>query len=285
HYHCGARPVAVGKGSEKGRVERSIRYIRDSFFAARPFTTLADFNRQARQWRDEIAHRRRWPGGDGRTVQDVLQEEQPRLLPLPVHPFETDLIRPVHAGKTIYVRFDLNHYSIPPESVGRTLMLVASDTRVRILDGSRRLADHLRSYDRNQMVVDPAHQQALLDLKRKALGATPSGRLLSAVPDIEHLLEAALARGEPASTQTVQLTHLLDDYGPEELEAAVAEAIQRGTPRASSVAYILSQRHRRKHAPGLAPVNLTHRPELEDLHVKPHDPETYDELAEHDPDE
>ncbi len=285
HYHCGARPVAVGKGSEKGRVERSIRYIRDSFFAARPFTTLADFNRQARQWRDEIAHRRRWPGGDGRTVQDVLQEEQPRLLPLPVHPFETDLIRPVHAGKTIYVRFDLNHYSIPPESVGRTLMLVASDTRVRILDGSRLLADHLRSYDRKQMVVDPAHQQALLDLKRKALGATPSGRLLSAVPDIEHLLEAALARGEPASTQTVQLTHLLDDYGPEELEAAVAEAIQRGTPRASSVAYILSQRHRRKHAPGLAPVNLTHRPELEDLHVKPHDPETYDELAEHDPDE
>ena len=285
HYHCAARPVAVGKGSEKGRVERSIRYIRDSFFAARPFTTLEDFNRQARLWRDEVAHRRRWPGGDGRTVEEVFEEEKPRLLPLPVHPFEADMLLAVSAGKTIYVRFDLNHYSIPPESVCRTLALLVSDIRVRILDGSRLIADHRRSYDRNQMVVDPAHQEALLALKRKAMGATPSGRLLSVAPDIEQLLEAAVQRGEPASTQTIHLTRLLDDYGAEELKAAVAEALHRGTPRASSVAYILSQRHRQKRYRGLAPVSLTHRPELEDLHVQPHDPETYDELAEHEPDE
>ena len=35
------RPVAVARGNEKGRVERSIRYIRDNFFAARTFTDLA----------------------------------------------------------------------------------------------------------------------------------------------------------------------------------------------------------------------------------------------------
>jgi len=277
--------VGVGKGSEKGRVERSIRYIRDSFFAARPFTSLEDFNRQAGLWRDQIAHRRGWPGGDGRSVQDVFQEERSHLLVLPVHRFEADRVVIVHAGKTIYVRFDLNHYSIPPEAVNRALMLVVSDTRVRILDGSRLLANHRRSYDRNQMVVEPAHEEALVALKRKALGATPSGRLLSAAPDIEHLLEAAVQRGEPASTQTIQLTHLLDDYGPEELKAAVAEAIARGTPRASSVAFLLSRRHRQRRYRGLAPVNLTHRPELEDLHVKPHDPETYDDLAKHHRDE
>lgn len=279
HYHCAARPVGVGRGSDKGRVERSIRYIRESFFAARSFTTLEDFNRQARAWRDEIAHRRRWPGGDGRTVAEVFQEEIPRLLPLPLHRFEAELVVAVHTGKTIYVRFDLNYYSIPPEAVGRTLTLVASDTQVRLLDGPRVLATHRRSYDRNQMIVDPAHEEALLALKRRALGATPSGRLVSAAPEVEQLLEAAVARGEPASTQTTQLIHLLDDYGPEEFNAAVTEAITRGTPRASSVAYILSQRHRQKRSRGLPPVSLTHRPELEDLHIKPHDPETYDDLA------
>jgi len=285
HYHCAARPVAVGKGSEKGRVERSIRYIRESFFAARPFTTLEDFNRQARLWRDQIAHRRRWPGGDGRTVEEVFEEEKPRLLALAVHPLDTDLVVAVSAGKTIYVRFDLNLYSIPPEAVCRTLTLVASDTRVRILEASRLLVTHPRSYDRNQMVVDPAHQEALLALKRKALGSTPSGRLLLAAPQIEALLQAAVQRGEPIGSQTTQLTLLLDDYGPDELKAAVAEALQRGTPRASSVAYILSQRHRLQRYRGLAPVNLTRRPELEDIHVQPHDPETYDELAQHEPDE
>ena len=56
----------------------------------------------------------------------------------PLHPFSTDLDLPVRSAKTIYVRFDLNDYSIPPEAVRRQLTLVASDTLVRILDGSRR---------------------------------------------------------------------------------------------------------------------------------------------------
>jgi len=37
------------------------------------------------------------------------------LLTPPVHPFPTDLILPVRAAKTIYVRFDLNDYSIRPK--------------------------------------------------------------------------------------------------------------------------------------------------------------------------
>ena len=34
HYRFEPRPVAVARGNEKGRVERAIRYVRDSFFAA-----------------------------------------------------------------------------------------------------------------------------------------------------------------------------------------------------------------------------------------------------------
>ena len=44
HYHFAPRPVAVARGNEKGRVERAIRYIRESFFAAREFADLDDLN-------------------------------------------------------------------------------------------------------------------------------------------------------------------------------------------------------------------------------------------------
>ena len=54
----------------------------------------------------------------------------------------------VRAAKTIYVRFDLNDYSIPPEAVGRPLTLVASDTSVRILDGAVELARRSRGTPR-----------------------------------------------------------------------------------------------------------------------------------------
>ena len=123
HYHFAPRPCQVRAGNQKGRVERAIRYVRDSFWAGRTFTTLAECNRQALLWRDQVAHQRRWPGGDDRTVADVFVEEQSRLLPPALHAFSTDRIETVRSGKTIYVRFDLNDYSIPPEAVGRQLTL------------------------------------------------------------------------------------------------------------------------------------------------------------------
>lgn len=279
HYHFAPRPCTPGRGNEKGRVERAVRYARDSFFAARPFTTLEDFNTQARRWCDEIAHQRPWPGDDRRSVAEALEEERPRLLPLPAHPFDSALLVPVRSGKTIYIRFDLNDYSIPPDAVGQALTLVASDTEVRLLSGTREIARHRRSYDRHHVLTDPAHQEALLEHKRRALGATPSGRLLAAVPEIETLLQAAVERGEPASGQTTRLLQLLDDYGTSALRAAVHEALDHETPRASSVAYLLSRAHRRRSQPLLPSVHLTHRPDLEDLHVQPHDLGTYDELT------
>ena len=45
HYHFGPRPCEVRAGNQKGRVERAIRYVRDSFWAGRSFTTLVDCNR------------------------------------------------------------------------------------------------------------------------------------------------------------------------------------------------------------------------------------------------
>jgi transposase len=282
HYHCSARPCQVRAGNEKGRVERAIRYIRESFFAARPFTGLEDFNRQALQWRDRVAHSRPWPGGDHRTVAEAFAEEKPYLLPLPAHRFDTDLLVPGHTGKTIYVRFDLNDYSIPPEAVGRPLTVAASESTVRILEGTREIARHRRCYDRRQQVLDPAHQEELLKEKRKALGSTRGGRLAQAVPESEALLDAAFSRGESAQSQTTQLLNLLDLYGAKELRAAICEALERKTPRASSVAFLLNQRQRSTRRRTPSPVDLSRHPELESLSVTPQSLEHYDELAEDD---
>jgi transposase len=275
HYHFAQRPCQVRAGNQKGRVERAIRYVRDSFWAGRAFTTLAEINRQALVWRDEIAHQRPWPGGDYRTVAAVFAEEQYRLLPPALHPFPTDRIEPVRSRKSIYIRFDLNDYSIPPEAVGRQLTLAASDTSVRILDGSVAIANHVRSYDRHQLVLDPAHQEAVLKMKRKAFHSRPSGRLESAVPESKTLLDLAFAQGESSGAQTAQLMRLLEDYGAAALGRDILEALQRGTPRAASVAFLLRRQPR---STPLA-LDLSRHPQAQSLDVRPHALETYDELA------
>src|SRR3989441_1176232 len=284
HYHFATHPCRPARGNEKGRVERTIQYVRHRFFAARPFTTLEDFNRQALAWRDQVAHQRPWPGDDSRTVAQVFEEEQARLLPLPAHPFSCDLVRTVRADKTLCVRFDLNDYSVPPQALGRALTLVASPVSVRLLEGSTEVASHRRSYDRHQLIEDPAHREALLEQKRKALGSTPSGRLAALVPESQTFLEAAFERGESAARLTAQLPRLLDDYGPAELIEQAEELGGHDTPRASSVAFILARRHRQRQRRSLLPVDLSRRPDLEHLTVSTPRLEAYDELSQ-DPEE
>ena len=277
HYHFTAQPCRVRAANQKGRVERAIRYVRDSFWAGRSFVTLSECNRQARLWRDQVAHQRPWPGDDRRTVAEAFAEEQPRLLPLPAHAFATDLILPVDSAKSIYVRFDLNDYSIPPQAVGRPLSLVASDTLVRILDGATEIARHTRSYDRHRPVLHPPHQEALLEMKRQAFHCTPAGRLVQAAPESETLLDQVFALGESAGHQTAQLLKLLDLYGAAALRRAIHEALERNTPRASSVAFLLRRHSRTASTP--APVDLSRHPQAQSIEVRPPDLEPYDELA------
>ena len=275
HYHFAPRPCQPRAGNQKGRVERAIRYVRDSFWAGRSFTTLAECNRQAWLWRDQIAHPRPWPGGDSVSVDGAFDQERPRLLPHAAHPFPTERIETVRSAKTIYVRFDLNQYSIPPNAVGRQLTLAASDTAVRVLDGPVEIARHCRSYDRGQTVLDPAHQDAVLATKRKARDATPAGRLEQLVPESQTLLDQSFAQGESPAREAARLTKLLDEYGATALRRAINEALERSTPRADSVAFLLRRQPR---SMPLA-LDLSRHPQAQTVDVRPHDLETYDELA------
>ncbi|HSQ73348.1 MAG TPA: IS21 family transposase, partial [Rubrivivax sp.] len=142
HYRFEPRPVAPARGNEKGRVERAIRYTRDSFFAGRTFTDRDDLNAQARAWCLGLAADRRWREDSACSVRQAFLAEQPRLLALPEHEFALGERLAATVGKTPYVRFDLNDYSVPHTHVRRTLAVLADEHTVRILEGADDLARH-----------------------------------------------------------------------------------------------------------------------------------------------
>ena len=156
---------------------------------------------------------------------------------------------------------------------------------MRFLDGRLEIARHSRSYDRHRKIDDQAHIDALLAEKKRAHGSTSNARLIGAVPEAEALLEACFKRGESVWAVTQKLLLLLDDYGAEELRTAVAEALQRHTPNVGSIVFLLARRRRAAQRRISLPVDLSRRPDLEDLYVKPHSPETYDELTRRDDDD
>jgi transposase len=274
------RPCHVGRGNEKGRCERSIRFLRESFFAAQTFTSLEALNHRVQRWVAEVAGQRPWPDDPARTVAEVFtHDEQARLLALPRHRLDLSDRITVSTTKTLWVRFDRNEYSIPPTAVGRELTLYATDTEVRLVDAIREVARHRRSYDQRERLTDPAHIAALLTSKRAALAAAVDSPLRLAVPEVEAFLSAAFPRRRPTALLTSRLTHLLALYGAAALGAALREALERGTPTLAAVEYLL-EKHRRaaRRRPPL-PVDLADRPELAALHVQPHSLSAYDALS------
>jgi transposase len=279
HYHFAPQPCAVARGNEKGRVERMIGFLRHSFFAARPFTSLDDLNAQLARWIEEVAHARPVPGDpDGRLVREAWAEERAHLLPLPEHPFPCELVRSVASGKTPYIRFDGNDYSIPHTLIRRPLTLIASDTAVRLVDGATEVARHARSYAQGQRLEDPAHLAALAREKRRAHELRGRDRLRQSCARADAFLDALALRGEPLAPQTLALLRLLDQYGAAAVDAALAEAVSRGAINAASVAHLLDQQARARHTPPPLAVVLPDDPRVRDLRVTPHRLTTYDAL-------
>ncbi|MGH7270673.1 MAG: IS21 family transposase [Polyangiaceae bacterium] len=280
HYHFAPRPVARARGNEKGRVERAIRYLRDSFFAARTFRSVDDLNAQLDEWTLRVAHTRVVPGDEAkRTIAAVLADERPRLLPLPAHPFPCDAVQSLRSGKTPYVRFDGNDYSIPYTLVRKPLTLVASDRRVRVLDGDDEVAVHERSWERGRQIEDQRHLDGLADDKRAAREHRGRNRLMTACPQAQAFLERVALHGGHLGGTTSRLLRLLDTHGPSELDSALGEARLRGAFAAQSVAHILDQRRRARKAPVPLPVVLPDDPRVRDLRVPTRPLGAYDALA------
>ncbi|MDP1526539.1 MAG: IS21 family transposase [Rhodocyclaceae bacterium] len=285
HYHFDPRPVAVARGNEKGRVERAIRYIRDAFFAGRTFTSVEDLNAQADAWVLGRAGERRCPEDETLTVSDAFAQEKERLLALPGDAFPTDEIKAVSAGKTPYVRFDLNDYSIPHTCVARTLTVAANPKDVRILDGSSVIASHPRSYDRREQIELPEHIATLVAHKHQASAHRGTDHLIKAVPASRELLTQATERGEPLGRTVRALTEMLATYGVAELEAAITEALAREVPHPNAVRLALERRRQANDTPPPIAITLPDHVKHRDVPVRPHNLNDYDHLMETDDDQ
>jgi transposase len=279
HYHYEPRPVGVARGNEKGRVERAIRYIRSSFFAARTFADLADLNEQAHRWCVGVSQERRCPEDDSITVGEAFESERSKLLPLPDNEFATDERVEVTVGKTPYVRFDLNDYSVLPAHVRKTVVVVATLNRVRIVDGTEIIGEHVRSWDRRQTIEDPKHVETLVRWKAQAREHRGLDRLHHAVPSTRALFRALAENGASLGGSTASLLKQLDQVGAAELEAAVSEALRAGATHLPGVHQVLERRRYERNEPPPVGHHLPRDKRVQGHVVHQHELSAYDNIG------
>jgi transposase len=284
HYRFEPRPVAPARGNEKGRVERAIRYIRTSFFAARTFDDIVHLNHQAVEWMATTADDRLWQEDRGRTVRQAFEQETALLLPLPDDAFPAVEREDVEIGKTPYARFDGNDYSVPADYTRRTLVVVATEDTIELSDGQHVVAAHVRSWDRGRQIEDPAHVAALIE--RKALARRHRGlnRLTQAAPSSRRFIEMAAAQGHNLGSTTARLLALLDAHTAEQVDAAIAEAVEHETIHLGAVRQLLDRNRAARGKPPPIAMRVTNE-RYAGLTIRPAKLATYDTLIQENDDE
>ena len=210
------------------------------------------------------------------SVRQAFEAEGRSLLALPETAFALGERVAVKVGKTPYVRFDLNDYSVTHTHVRRTLTVWADESSVRVLDGVTELARHARCWDRGQQIEDPAHVQRLVDAKRAGRAHRACDRLGAAAPASAELLQRAGARGENLGSITATLMRLLERWGAAALQAAITEALARDVAHPNAVRLALEQARAASGEPPPVALVLPEHVAKRDAPVRTHDLRSYD---------
>lgn len=164
HYGFSVRTHKPYRPRTKGKVERAVDYVRESFLTGRSFSDLADLNGQALHWCDHTANIRQHATTQAQPNDLYQRHEQAALQALPKHAwrFVREDIRQVSAESL--VSWNGARYSVPPQHVGQRVSVCACEGQVTIRSLQAPdiiVAAHLQANAPGQTIAAPEHLQEL----------------------------------------------------------------------------------------------------------------------------
>ena len=74
------------------------------------------------------------------------------------------------------ISFNANRYQVPPEAIGKKVLLKIKDGLIRIYDDDRMLISHSESKEKGQWITDPAIIEQILKQRQDRPIKPPYGR-------------------------------------------------------------------------------------------------------------
>lgn len=157
HYGVAILPAKPYMARHKGKVESSVKYVKNNALKARTFRSLEEQNRFLADWERAVADTR-IHGTTRRQVGKVFAEvERPALLPLPAQRFASFHEAQRKVSRDGHVEVAKAYYSVPPEHLGRTVWARWDARVVRIFDlRFQQIAIHVR-HEQGRFSTNAAH--------------------------------------------------------------------------------------------------------------------------------
>jgi len=271
----------LGQAHHKGRVERSVGYIKHNLLDGLQIVGLPALELEARRWLDEVANQRLHRHTRRKPIELFTTEEKPALLPLPLTSFDTSVTLPVRATRQFRVEYDGNRYSVPSEYAGQLLTGKAYADRLLFYHQHNLIAEHTRSYDRGQDQSNPDHERALLVERRRARSQQFYRRFLLLTPKADAFYAQLRERRLNPLVHLRKIVALADVYGTAPVAQAIEDALHFQAFSSEYILNILQQRGRQSSPPG--PLHLPHKQELLDLDLPEPDCSLYESNSPSDP--
>jgi len=274
---CGfdVRACTPGMAREKGRVERSVGYVRTGFLEGRGEESLEGLRASLAAWLDQTANRR-VHGTTGRIPDELFEEtERKALRPLPAIPPDRSVAAAVQASIQYRVEVDTNRYSVPPEYAGKRLTLLKSADRLVFHDGGRLVADHVRKYGRKLDVADPAHDRAHMERSRSSRERMAVNALLRLGDGAEGYLAGLRERRPNWLSHARRIVALAETYGRDETARALRDAAESEAYSSEYVLNVLESRARPRADPG--PLRLLRGEDMLKVELPPPDIDIYEQ--------
>ena len=163
-------PVACtpAAGWEKGQVENQVGNVREWLFTPRAkFENFSDLNQWLEKRCEELSSRQH-PTLTSLTVAECFLKEQPLLRQITT-PFAGYIEHLLKVSKTCLIRLDRNNYSVPAKWVGQTVSVRVTAYSLSVVAKGEIIAEHQRSFIRDQRVCNPWHYLSVLEKKPGAL--------------------------------------------------------------------------------------------------------------------
>ena len=223
---------------EKGKIERTIGYIRQNFWPLRKFTDQDDVQNQANYWRDGTANVRVHQT-TGEPPIDRFAKVNLRPLPEPLP--DCREVCSLKVYKDFAVKFDANSYTVPPRAIGKLITLKANRTTITIYDQDKTLTVHTRCWDRKKRIELPSHKEQVKKMRRKLWQDRDIVSFISLGHEAEEYLEAIASSGQPIKKNVTRLLAFKDEYGALSLIYAIKKALQYKAYGADYIENILYQ--------------------------------------------
>lgn len=278
HYGFQIRACGVKKPHEKGRVENGVGYVKKNFLHGLELSDFKLVNPAARYWLDTVANVR--VHGQTQKIPEQLFAQE-KLKPLHPLAYESALVETARVNSQFRIKVDGNAYSVPCQYASSKLTLKRLADRLLVYDGVNLVAEHVRSYDRNQDYELPDHVQPLLLERKKARDQKLFLRFLGLSSKAEEYYRQLQQRRLNPKHHVQKIVALSELYGIDAVARAMEDAF---TYQAFSCEYltnILQQRQRPADEPGA--LHLTRQQDLLDLDLPAPDLSLYDSKTDPEP--